>query len=89
MAHTCHATACTARVPASMFMCRRHWFSLPKRLQARIWATYREGQEDDKQPSHAYCEAAKECVRLIAAKEGVEPDVRVYEVFDPGPAHVE
>jgi hypothetical protein len=67
-----------------MFMCRRHWFALPKPLRDRIWQTYRSGQEDDKQPSHAYCEAATQAVTWLARKEGKEPDVRLYEMFDPG-----
>jgi hypothetical protein len=66
-----------------MFMCRRHWFSLPPVMQKRIWSTYRRGQEDDKQPSHAYCEAAKAAVIWLAQKEGLEPDVRLYEIYDP------
>lgn len=86
MAHTCHATGCERRVPPEMFMCRSHWFSLPKRLRDRIWATYRPGQCDDWNISQAYSEAAKECVRFIAAKEGREPDVSVYEWLEPGGA---
>jgi hypothetical protein len=87
MAHECHAIGCTACVPAGMFMCKRHWFSLPKPLRDRIWATYRPGQEDDKQPTKEYCEAAKECLRLIAAKEGRQAEgtkeLKLYDVFAP------
>ena len=83
MAHTCHATDCNVPVPPEMFMCRRHWFSLPKRLKARIWATYRDGQCDDWQISHAYADAAREAVTFIAAKEGKTPDVKVYDMLDP------
>lgn len=50
-------------------MCRRHWFMVPKLMRDRIWATYRPGQEADKKPSEEYIEAARECVRLVAAKE--------------------
>lgn len=83
MAHTCHATGCKAKVPPEMFMCRRHWFTLPKPLRDRVWATYRPGQCDDWQISHEYAEAAREAVRYIAAKEGVEPDTQVYDMLDP------
>lgn len=83
MAHTCHATDCGVVVPPEMFMCRAHWFSLPRALRSRIWATYRPGQCDDWNISHAYAEAAKACVRYIAEKEGKEPDVRIYEMLDP------
>lgn len=84
MSHTCHATGCAARVPPAMFMCRRHWFALPRFMRSRIWLTYREGQEDDKQPSHEYCAAAKAAVIEIAEQEGKVPDVKLYEVYDPG-----
>lgn len=86
MAHTCHATGCERSVPPAMFMCRVHWFSLPKRLRDAVWRTYRDGQEADKQPSHAYCEAATAAVIFIAQKEGKVPDTRLYEIYDPGPA---
>jgi hypothetical protein len=81
--HTCHATGCTKTVPPAMFMCRTHWYSLPKRLRDQIWVTYRAGQEDDKEPSAAYCDAAIACVTFIAQREGKVPDVRLYEIFRP------
>ena len=81
MTHHCHATNCTKPVPEAMFMCRPHWFSLPPAMRSRIWRTYRSGQEDDKEPSSAYCEAAKAAVTFIAQKEGITPDVRLYEMF--------
>jgi hypothetical protein len=83
MSHTCHATGCTVHVPPEMFMCKRHWFSLPKRMRDEIWRMYRQGQCDDWQISHGYAEAAREAVRFVAAKEGREPDTSVYDMFDP------
>lgn len=83
MAHTCHATGCKVAVPPEMFMCKRHWFSLPKSMRDRIWATYRPGQCDDWKISHAYAEAARAAVRYIATREGREADVRVYDMLDP------
>lgn len=83
MAHHCHATGCKTSTPPEMFVCRRHWFSLPKAMRDRIWATYRPGQCDDWQPSAAYCDAATEAVKFLAAKEGIEPDVELYRVFRP------
>lgn len=65
MPHTCHADGCTMPVPPKMFMCRTHWFKLPKRLRDRIWATYRPGQEIDKRPSLAYLEAAKNAIKWL------------------------
>lgn len=83
MAHHCHATGCTRKVPPVMFMCRQHWFTLPKRLRDRIWATYRPGQCDDWRISHAYAEAAREAVRYVAELDGVEADTSMYDMLDP------
>ena len=83
MAHTCHATSCNVAVPPEMFMCKRHWFSLPKPLRDAIWRTYRPGQCDDWNITHEYAEAARAAVKHIAAKEGIEPDVSVYDMLDP------
>lgn len=81
MSHHCHATACTVPVPPEMFMCRRHWFTVPKLMRDRIWRAYRAGQCDDMNPSSDYCIAAKDAVIAVAKKEGVEPDVRLYDMF--------
>ncbi len=83
MAHTCHATGCKTRVPPEMFMCKKHWFSLPKPMRDAIWRTYRPGQCDDWNITHEYAEAARDAVRFIAAREGVEPDVSVYDMLAP------
>jgi hypothetical protein len=66
-----------------MFMCKAHWFMLPKAMRDRIWATYRPGQCDDWHISHEYAEAAREAVRYIAWREGKTPDVSVYDMLDP------
>jgi hypothetical protein len=58
-AHHCHAIGCEVRVPPRLFMCRPHWFMLPKHLRDAIWRTYRPGQEVDKNPSPEYIEAAQ------------------------------
>lgn len=65
MRHECHWPTCRTPVPPAMWGCKKHWFALPKRLRDRIWATYRPGQEIDKNPSDAYCEAAMEVQRWI------------------------
>jgi hypothetical protein len=83
MSHTCHATNCKAKILPEMFMCKRHWFKLPKTIRDRIWREYRPGQCDDWKISSEYVEAAKAGVRYIAELEGVEPDVAVYEMLDP------
>lgn len=78
MTHTCHAVGCDVAVPPKMFMCKRHWFTLPERLRAAIWAAYRPGQERDKRPSIHYPEVTDECRRYVAEREGklthFEPD---------------
>src|SRR6185436_4979512 len=54
MSHTCHAPGCNRLVPASMYACREHWFSLPKRIRDAIWWEYRPGQEISKRPTARY-----------------------------------
>lgn len=67
--HYCHAKHCNKPVPPSMFMCRSHWYALPRPMRDRIWATYRPGQERDKRPSHEYLDAADAAIDFIAQKE--------------------
>lgn len=81
MSHHCHATNCKINVPPEMFMCKKHWFSLPKYLRNRIWDTYREGQCDDMNPSKEYCLAAKECLEFLAQKEKIQADTKLYDFF--------
>ena len=83
MSHRCHATGCTVEVPPEMFMCKRHWLSLPKKLRSLVWTNYRPGQCDDWGISHEYADAAREAVRYVAGKEGVEPDTSIYDMLDP------
>jgi len=54
---------------------------VPKAIRTRIWAAYRPGQCDDMNPSRAYCLAARDAVLAVAAQEGREPDVRLYDAF--------
>jgi len=68
MAHTCHAHECNRRVPPAMFMCKAHWFSLPKRTRDAIWREYRPGQEDDKRPSLRYLAVQRFAVGEAAFK---------------------
>jgi hypothetical protein len=55
-----------------MFMCRRHWFMVPRAMQARIWAAYRPGQERTKDPSPEYLDAAMEAVNYVAGLEAAK-----------------
>lgn len=82
MAHTCHATNCTATVPPIMWGCRKHWVMVPKNIRDRIWATYRDGQCVTYDPSSEYCQAARAAVIAVAEKEGIEPDTSLYDIFE-------
>jgi len=66
--HTCHWPGCQKPVPPAMWGCKGHWFSLPKHLRDRIWATYRRGQEITKSPSPEYIEAALAVQEWIACQ---------------------
>lgn len=69
MTHTCHARDCDVAVPAKMFMCRKHWFSLPPDIRAAVWRAYVPGQENRKDPTNAYLEIANRAINYIAEKE--------------------
>lgn len=65
MKHHCHWPGCNTEVPPKLWGCREHWFQLPQSIRARIWATYRPGQEIAKNPSEAYLDAADAAQRWI------------------------
>jgi hypothetical protein len=67
--HKCHANSCQKQTPEKMFMCNTHWAMVPSVLQKAIWATYRSGQEKDKNPSEAYLKNAKEAIAAVHEKE--------------------
>lgn len=52
-----------------MWGCKAHWFALPAGLRARVWATYKPGQEVNGTPSAAYIEAAKAVQAWIATQD--------------------
>ena len=68
--HLCHAKGCTTPVPPRMFMCRTHWYMLPKATRDAVWAAYVPGQERRKDPSPEYLQVVREAIRWLAAKEG-------------------
>ncbi len=67
--HRCHARGCTKPVKPEMLMCLKHWRMVPKPIQRRVWAAYRDGQCDDKQPSNVWHAAANAAIAFVAAKE--------------------
>lgn len=66
--HHCHWPGCEKQVPPAMWGCRSHWFRLPAGLRARVWATYKPGQEVTLTPSREYLEVADEVQRWIATQ---------------------
>lgn len=68
--HTCHAMACEAHVPPAMFMCKRHWYMLPKVMRDAVWEEYVFGQEDRMDPTEEYMNVTERAIRWLAIKEG-------------------
>jgi len=56
--HHCHWPGCTAKVPAALWGCKKHWMMLPPRLRGKIWVNFSPGQEIAKTPSRNYVETA-------------------------------
>lgn len=71
MSHTCHAEGCDQATPPKMFMCKRHWFMLPKEIRDSIWEFYVPGQERRKDPSKEYLAASQWAIDWLAKKEGL------------------
>ena len=71
--HTCHAMGCEVAVPPRMFMCKRHWFMLPRSRRDEVWAAYVPGQERRKDPSDQYVQVPMSAVKWLARKEGLIP----------------
>lgn len=84
MSHHCHARGCATPCKPEMLMCLKHWRMVPRKLQRAVWATYRPGQCDDKQPSVEWHEAADAAIAAVAAKEAPKL-IEHTEVADPLP----
>lgn len=67
--HHCHWPGCDKQVPPAMWGCKGHWFTLPAVLRARVWATYKPGQEVNGTPSAAYIEVAKAVQAWISERD--------------------
>lgn len=71
--HTCHARGCDTPVPRRMFMCRPHWFALPKPMRDAVSATYTPGQENNvDRVTPGYLTAATAAVNWLAARSPEE-----------------
>jgi hypothetical protein len=68
VSHTCHAHGCDEIVPPEMFACRAHWYALRKPVRDAIWREYRQGQENDKNPSLRYLAVQRLAVAELAFK---------------------
>lgn len=69
-AHTCHWNGCQVHVPPKLFMCKSHWFKLPKALRDRVWDAYVPGQEQRLDPSDDYLAVAHEVQAWIEEHYG-------------------
>jgi len=65
--HYCHWPGCGKQVPPAMWGCKTHWFRLPPSLRAKVWESYKPGQEVTMTPSAAYLRVAKQVQEWIAA----------------------
>lgn len=70
--HHCHAKNCPTPCKPEMLMCGRHWYMVPKRIQAAVWKHYRPGQCDDKRPSKEWFEAANAAIASVARIEALK-----------------
>ena len=64
--HSCHWPGCGKQVPIAMWVCRQHWFMLPKYLRERIWETYMPEQEISMDLSEEYLAAAQAVKEWVA-----------------------
>lgn len=67
--HFCHIRHCGQPVPPEMFACSYHWFMVPADIRREIWRHYRKGQENDKNPSERWMEAAKKAQAAVERRE--------------------
>jgi hypothetical protein len=67
--HHCHARGCATATKPEMLMCARHWYMVPLPIRKMVWAEYRNGQCDDKQPSEEWHKAADLAIKAVWEKE--------------------
>lgn len=73
--HRCHALGCNVTVPRRMFMCRRHWFMVPKQDRDLVWALYVPGQETDwGKVTPEYLTETVRIVQELAERENVRAE---------------
>lgn len=52
--HHCHFDPCNEGTSPKMFMCKTHWYEVPKSLRNLVWEYYQPGQEKRKDPTPEY-----------------------------------
>lgn len=68
--HGCHAKECPMAVPPKMFMCKKHWYRLPKDMRDAVWREYNPGQEEgNASVTRAYCTVTDEAIAFIVDLE--------------------
>lgn len=65
--HLCPASGCRRHIGADRFMCRSHWYQVPKPLRDALWATWRSGVGVGT-PEHTHAILA-----VIVAASGLSP----------------
>lgn len=65
----CYANDCHATVSPNLLMCRRHWFMVPARLRAQVWALYREGVSNGNHPTREYVVVINQARDAVAREE--------------------
>ena len=70
MPHTCHALDCEVPIREKLLMCPTHWTKVPLALRRAVYATYQPGQEETKETTLAYRQAAARAIVAVARKEG-------------------
>lgn len=69
--HLCHALRCTTPVSPAMFMCKTHWYQVPRKDRQLLVKLYVPGQEFRKDPSEAYVQTAIRIRNELADREGL------------------
>lgn len=69
--HTCHAQGCQEPCKPAYFMCRKHWFMVPKPLRDAVWREYHVGQEQGVAGvTRSYLAVTRQAIEAVANKEG-------------------
>lgn len=79
--HYCHAHGCIIEVAPKMFMCRKHWYMVPRKLRDAIWAEYKTGQERTKTPTLRYLAVQQRAIGEVAFRPNDEAAAAIAAPF--------